>query len=42
MAGYLIVLSAPLAVHMAGALPAEVARLAPHGERSLVTNGGYR
>ena len=42
MAGYLIVLSAPLAVHMAGALPAEVARLAPHTERSLVTNGGYQ
>ena len=42
MAGYLIVLSAPLAMHMAGALPAEVARLAPHTERSLVTNGGYQ
>ena len=42
MAGYLIVLSAPLAVHMAGALPAEVARLGPHTERSLVTNGGYQ
>ena len=42
MAGYLIVLSAPLAAHMAGALPAEVARLGPHTERSLVTNGGYQ